>query len=68
MVEQSQDQKITLKIIDLGLARPDPENQNSNLTGYVTTGPYRAPEVVLGIDGDQEHSIMTYDKKGWFYP
>ena len=66
MVEQKQEQGITLKIIDLGLARPDPENKNSNLTGYVTTGPYRAPEVVLGIDSDQEHSIMTYDKKGWF--
>jgi serine/threonine protein kinase len=64
MVEQKQDQGITLKIIDLGLARPDPENQNNNLTGYVTTRPYRAPEVILGIDSDQEHSIMTYDKKG----
>jgi serine/threonine protein kinase len=66
MVEQKQDQGITLKIIDLGLAKPDPENQNNNLNGYVSTRPYRAPEAVLGIDRDQEHSIMTYDKKGWF--
>uniref|UniRef100_A0A914C4V0 Protein kinase domain-containing protein n=1 Tax=Acrobeloides nanus TaxID=290746 RepID=A0A914C4V0_9BILA len=55
------DKKSQLKIIDLGLARPDEKFQN--LTGYVCTRYYRAPEIVLGIDRERHESYMLYDRK-----
>lgn len=41
-----------LQILDFGLARP----MDKEMTGYVTTRWYRAPEIIL--------SWMKYDSKG----
>lgn len=39
-----------LKILDFGLARSLDDSSNSNLTTYVVTRPYRAPELTLNLN------------------
>ena len=58
------DKKSQLKIIDLGASRQ--EIDSHNITGYVGTRYYRAPEIVLGIDEEKHESDMRYDRKGSF--
>lgn len=48
--------RAVLKILDYGLSRI--ESDNAEMTQYVVTRPYRAPEIVL---------CMPYDNKGNAY-